>query len=385
MDKVLESLEVIQANLLASLPSPIRPWSLANKLSRATRGVLVSGPRGVGKTTLLLWSAPKRSLYFSADNPLVSAQSLGEIVNNAFGSGFDGVIIDEVHHARDWAIQLKSLYDANPRRFIWASDSSSLVLRTGHADLSRRFPKLEIPLLSFREYLKLKHNQEFNPFKLWSISQTEIRPILDAVNVIAEFREHQSEGMRPFFLEKYYRAKLLATLEKSLFSDVPYFVPQIQESHIGLMNAIIGHLAMAPIPTINVDSLCREWEVGKEKLYSLLQTLEHIGILNIVGYQGPKKVGKGAKLLLADPSLYDCLGGNIGPAREAYVVTMLRTAGLRVFASKDETRGDFEVGKISIEVGGASKKPKKSDFVIRDDVEVPTAKVIPLWCLGFLY
>jgi hypothetical protein len=49
--------------------------------------------------------------------------------------------------------------------------------------------------------------------------------------------------MRRFFLEGFYQAKLLATLEKSLFHDVLYLVPQIQESHIGLMNAIIGQLA----------------------------------------------------------------------------------------------------------------------------------------------
>ena len=385
MEKIIESLEIIQASLLAALPEPIRPWSMTHKLPTSARGMMVSGARGVGKTTFLLSSSPKRSLYFSADNPLVSAHSLSEIVNAAFAMGFDGVIVDEVHHARDWAVQLKALYDANPRRFIWASDSSSLILRTGHADLSRRFPKLEIPLMSFREYLALKHNLKFKPLELWQISSEAVSKVLAACNVRGEFRDHRTGGMRPFFLENFYQAKLLATLEKSLFHDVPYFVPQIQESHIGLMNAIIGHLATSVVPTVNVESLCRDWAVGKEKVYALLNTLEHIGVINIVGYRNTSKVGKGAKLLLADPSLYDCLGGNTGSSREAYIVTMLRAAGHQVFACKDESQGDFEVGKITIEVGGSSKKTKKADYVIRDDVEAPTSRVLPLWCLGFLY
>jgi len=385
MSRVIEALEIIQDNLLSALPTSIRPWSLAHRLPESTRGVLVTGARGVGKTTLLLSSAPQRSLYFSADNPLVSAHSITEIAHEAFNRGFDGLIIDEVHHARNWALQLKSIYDSHPRRFIWASDSSSLVLRTGHADLSRRFPKLEIPLLSFREYLNLKLQLDFKAMSLWQIPREEARLILNAINVIAEFREHRKAGMRPFFLEPSYQAKLLATLEKSLFHDVPYFVPQIQESHIGLMNAVIGHLATSPVPTVNIDSLCRDWAVGKEKVYSLLNTLEHIGVIHIVGYRGTAKVGKGAKLLLADPSLYECLGGNTGTAREAYVVTMLKAAGYSVYASKDETLGDYEIGDATIEIGGSTKKSKKSDYVIRDDVEAPGERIIPLWCLGFLY
>jgi hypothetical protein len=64
---------------------------------------------------------------------------------------------------------------------------------------------------------------------------------------------------------------------------------------------------------------------------------------------------------------------------------MLRAAGHQVFDCKDEAQRDFEVGKITIEIGGASKKTKKADYVIRDDVDAPTSKVVPLWCLGFLY
>ena len=109
MEKIIESLEIIQASLLAALPEPIRPWSMTHKLPTSARGMMVSGARGVGKTTFLLSSSPKRSLYFSADNPLVSAHSLSEIVNAAFAMGFDGVIVDEVHQARDWAVQLKAL------------------------------------------------------------------------------------------------------------------------------------------------------------------------------------------------------------------------------------------------------------------------------------
>ena len=89
----------------------------------------------------------------------------------------------------------------------------------------------------------------------------------------------------------------------------------------------------------------------KKRSMHFFNTLEHIGVINIVGYRNASKVGKGAKLLLAGPSLYACLGGNAWSSCEAYVVTMLRAAGHQVFDCKDEAQRDFEVGKFTIEIG----------------------------------
>ncbi|MFW5884562.1 MAG: hypothetical protein ACOCVW_03695, partial [bacterium] len=60
---------------------------------------------------------------------------------------------------------------------------------------------------------------------------------------------------------------MLAILEKTLQADVPFFVPQITDANIRLMNA-----------------------------------------------------GVAEKLFFGDPTLYDVLGGNIGSAREALFV-----------------------------------------------------------------
>ncbi|WP_332635851.1 hypothetical protein [Acetomicrobium sp.] len=42
-------------------------------------------------------------------------------------------------------------------------------------------------------------------------------------------------------------------LDKMLFSDVPFWTPQIAENHLRLMQAIVGHLTMPPIPVISVE------------------------------------------------------------------------------------------------------------------------------------
>jgi len=58
--------------------------------------------------------------------------------------------------------------------------------------------------------------------------------------------------------------------------------------------------------------------------------------------------------------------------------------------TKAQSAGDFaitsargtRIRKLKIEVGGASKKPKGADYVIRDDIDYPAGKALPLWLLG---
>ncbi len=380
-DRLIE----IHEEMVAAIPARLRPWTQSLRFE-GLRGALLTGARGVGKTTCLMNAAVSRgkTLYFSADHPLVAAGTLSEFADEAFARGYQGIIIDEVHCARDWAKHLKSIYDSNPRKFVWATDSSSLILRMGNADLSRRFPRISMPLLSFREFLSLNGSPTFAP--LSNINSKTVQPVLAEANPLDSFATHMSGGMRPFFCEGEYNRKLLATLEKSIYHDTPFFVPQIQEQHLRLMNAMIGLLATAAVPTINIDSLSRDWGVGKEKVYLLLDTLEHLGVIHVVRYASDvKATGKGAKIFLADPSLYFALGGSRGNAREAYVVSMARGINLKVFAPKADSEGDLVIAGELFEIGGRTKKRKRAKRVIRDDIDLPAASAIPLWTIGFLY
>jgi predicted AAA+ superfamily ATPase len=385
VDLVIEALETVQAELTLSLPEHRRLWFKTQSLEKV-RGALITGPRGVGKTTFLLIEAQKKGslLYASADHPLVASCSLTEIAKAAFTKGYQGLIVDEVHHAREWEIHLKSLYDSYPRKAFWASDSSSLILRKGQADLSRRFPAFTLPLLSFREYLSLAGHGErpiITPFD--SPKLDLIQEYTKDLNISGLFRQHVETGMRPFYVEGLYRERIFAVLEKTILSDVPTFVSKISENMLRLMRAVMGHIAVSAIPTVNVESLCRDWNIGKSSLYHLLEVLVHVGLLSIVRYENDNSVmTKGAKIFFTDPSFYHVLGGTLGNVREAYVVSQMQAAGIPVFASRDETKGDLICGSDFVEIGGKGKKRKKADWVIRDDVEVPSPKVIPLWCVG---
>jgi hypothetical protein len=58
--------------------------------------------------------------------------------------------------------------------------------------------------------------------------------------------------------------------------------------------------------------------------------------------------------------------------------------GKKTFCPKEDRDGDFIVDDNLFEVGGRSKKHKKSNFVIRDDIDTATKSVIPIYALGFV-
>src|SRR3989338_439677 len=270
-NEIIEHFSRIQNRLTGFLPTKLRPI-LRNQSLEGIRASMIVGPRGVGKTTWLLReSTREKILYISVDNPIVAQTNLSELADAAFGLGYVGIIFDEVHYAQNWSAHIKAIYDSYPNKKIWISDSCSLVLRLSTADLTRRFPKRTVPLLSFREYLSLKHNIEFQAFDPFTAQHSTFQKFISQVNILDSFNSYKKEGFRPIFLEGEYSEKIQAIIEKTIYHDVPFFVPRVHENHLRLMSAVIGYLSVSPIPTINIESFAREWSIGKEKIYHLLE------------------------------------------------------------------------------------------------------------------
>jgi len=205
---------------------------------------------------------------------------------------------------------------------------------------------------------------------------------------LRHFQNYLKGGFRPFFLEdrSLYLEKVMNTITKTMEADIPFLVPQITESHLRLMHAVIGYLTVSKVPTLQINSLCRAWGIGKEKLYQLLAAMERAHLIRIVRKQNDTKMNSvGAKLLLQEPSVYGFFGSNKGTQREAYVATALADSGLDVFASSNEADCDFVAGGFLLEVGGAKKRIKAADYVIRDNADYPSGNILPMWMLGLAY
>jgi len=386
IEEEVAAFATIQSRLTAALSIPSRPW--IQPVSH--RGILLHGPRGIGKTHYLLRHAQENAgFYLSTDQPLALGRPLSEWTEFVISRGHRALYLDEIHLSPDWAAHLKATYDAHPDVSIMVSGSSSLLATAGLADLSRRFVSTHMPYLSFREYLVLRGEADFGPHDAFHEPPEWMHKIAGDLNVLKLFESYLQHGTRPMFTEGVdsYGIRAVQTSQKTLQADVPAIVSPLSMNHFRLMSAILGYLATSPVPRVQVNSLTREWNVGKEKLYALVHAMEQTGLIRVVRKTSDNAaLSIGAKLFLADPSLYRALSGREGNAREAFVACAIESAGMTLHAESDERRGDFVVdGSIRIEVGGRTKQRKSADLVVRDGLDVPSPGVLPLWALGFLW
>jgi predicted AAA+ superfamily ATPase len=145
-----------------------RRWLAEPGLRRA---ILLSGPRRVGKTTVLQQlaahlieqgDAPASVLYLSLDHPLIKIYSLAKVLKlyheHIHPQGKPTtLLLDEVQYAKEWDLELKQLVDHHPEYRIVATGSSALAHRT-HVSESGvgRWLTIPVPTLSFYEYLQIR-------------------------------------------------------------------------------------------------------------------------------------------------------------------------------------------------------------------------------------
>jgi len=117
------------------------------------------------------------------------------------------------------------------------------------------------PLMSLREYIYFETGKEL-PKILDSFDKKSAElasKILKEVDVLKYFKNYKEHGTKPFYHEGNFRERMKNVIEKSIYADIPYFVGQLSDNHLGVMKAIIGYLAFSKIPTVNIETMCRDW------------------------------------------------------------------------------------------------------------------------------
>ena len=136
------------------------------------RAILLSGPRRVGKTTILQQiadhliaqdgRAPESVLYLSLDHPLLRQAKLPhllELYHRIIHPERNDVVLllDEVQYSQEWDAHLKQLVDHHPEYRILATGSASLVQQRRLTDSGvGRWIRVPIPTLSFYEFLRIR-------------------------------------------------------------------------------------------------------------------------------------------------------------------------------------------------------------------------------------
>ena len=385
------------SNLYFSLPTPTFKRYLFSQIDFQSKLIGILGQRGVGKTTLIRQIAQNydleisKMLYISADN---IKKSLSEIAIEFSSFGGKLLIIDEIHKAPNFALELKTIYDFVDIKVIF-SGSSALELENSKIDLSRRALFYELGSLSFREFLAIRFEIELEPLSLEEIlnhHQDIALKITQQFKPLEYFSYYKAYGAYPFFTEGElgYNLRLNEIMNIILDSEVAT-IYNVNSDKINTIRKLL-HLLCSSVPMeLNIQNLANSAGVSRNTLYSYLYYLKKANLIEIIGgnFKNKKLLNKPDKIYLDNINLYNilCSDYNNGSLRESFFVSQIKVN----YTIKYSNIGDFQVDNSAIfEIGGKNKsfkqiKDVKNSYVVADNIEIGFGNKIPLWLFGFLY
>lgn len=355
----------------------------------------IVGPRGVGKTTMVLQYIKQKlslqdSLYITLDHIYFSTHTLIDVADKFYKEGGKHLIIDEVHKAFNWSVQLKQIIDSYPNMQIIFTGSSILDIYRGVADLSRRAPIYEMQGLSFREYLVLYHDIQTPTWNLDDLINQRVT-LPNVEHPLPLFNDYLKRGYYPFErIAADFSTNLMQVINRTMETDIPLYANINISVARKLQNLLVVIAESVPFKP-NYKKLAEVTGISRNDIADYIYYMERAGMLMSLHdtTQGIRSIGKSHKLYVDNTNLMYVLSPeNIdkGNLRETFFLNQMRVK-YPVIASQ---KADFEIGNYVFEVGGKNKNQKQLDnnpngYIVKDDIEFGYRNVIPLWAFGLTY
>lgn len=365
-----------------------------DEINWQSRMIGLIGPRGVGKTTLVLQYIkqnlnPTETLYVTAEDFYFVDNRITELVDTFVKYGGKYLFIDEIHKYKDWAKELKLIYDYHKDLKVVFTGSSVLDIKKGTSDLSRRAIIYNMQGLSFREYLKLLHNISANTYSLEEILQHKVE-IAEMDRPLPLFADYLKRGYYPFVLEEHFDIRLGQIINQTLENDIPMYANMNVATGRKLKQLLAIISKSAPFKP-NMSKIAELLSASRNNISDYCLYIEEAGMIaqlrdNTGGIRG---LGKVAKIYLDNTNLIYSLAedtSNIGNIRETFFLNQMRVKH-DVFTSPVS---DFMIADKTFQVGGKNKGQKQikeieNGYIVKDDIENGFLNIIPLWQLGLTY
>ena len=365
-----------------------------NQIKWESRAFGLVGPRGVGKSTMLLQYIKqnldtKDTLYVSADNLYFAEHKLVDLADRFVKMGGKHLFIDEIHKYEGWSRELKQIYDSYDDLQIVISGSSILDIYKGMADLSRRMPIYEMQGLSFREYLRLFHSIDVPVYSLKDIL-THKAVISGVEHPLPLFHDYLKRGYYPFGRDAEFEIELMQVINQTMEIDIPMHIKTNISVGRKLKSLIMVVSKSVPFKPV-MQKLADVTGISRNDIPDYLIYMERAGMIsqlrNATG--GLRGLGKVEKLYLDNTNLIYTLAperADIGNVRETFFMNQTRVCN----DVRSSDISDFEIDGKVFEIGGRKKGQKQIEcaddgYIVKDDIESGYANVIPLWAFGLNY
>ena len=374
---------------------------LYSQINWNARMIGIKGPRGVGKTTLLMqhilenYDDIDQTLYVSLDDLWFANHSLIDLVDWADRHGIDRLYLDEVHRYKLWSETLKNIYDSYPDMRIVYTSSSLLAMDNGRVDLSRRQTPYTLYGLSFREFLEFEKVHRMDPLAVDALLHDHVKlamAITKNIKIAPLFEAYLKHGYYPFYREadNDFTVHLRETVAVVIDDDLPA-VENVSYETVQkvkrLLMIISEHVPFEP----NMSDLWKQLATNNELGLRMLYALDKAQILSLLTTKAKsyKYLYKPEKIFLNNTNLMHalCPRVDVGNARETFFQNQLGVA----HEVNAPHKGDFLVdGRYLFEVGGKNKtfdqiKDVADSFLAVDETEIGYGNRIPLWMFGLLY
>jgi len=364
------------------------------EINWGNRMIGLTGPRGVGKTTLVLQHIkmnlnPSETLYVTAEDFYFSDNKLIDLAEAFVKLNGRYLFIDEIHKYHDWARELKLIYDYYPDLNVVFTGSSVLDIKKGASDLSRRAVMYHMQGLSFREYLQLFHGVTARVFSLEEIlsHKAELPGIKHPLPL---FEDYLKRGYYPFSLDEDFELRLQQIINQTLETDIPMYAGMNVSTGRKLKQLLAVIAKSVPFKP-NMTSISTVLSASRNNIADYCLFIEEAGMITQLrdATGGIRGLGKVNKIYLDNTNLIYSLASdnsNPGNIRETFFLNQLRVKH-EVIVS---LTGDFRVGDYIFEVGGKNKGLKQikgldNAFVVKDNIELGYLNTVPLWQFGMTY
>ena len=370
------------------------------------RLIVIRGPKGVGKSTLMLQyinlhfqSGNHHVLYCSADTNYFATHTLLEVAENFVKIGGQWLFIDEVHKYPGWSREIKEIYDLYRDLHIVLSGSSLIQINDGQADLSRRIMQYDMPGFSFREFLHLDQGLEFEPTTLENLLENAgafCFQVKKQCHPLEHFGRYLQFGYYPFYFEG--KLGYYTRVDNVINYIIDVELTKYRSLDVGYtrkVKALLQVISQMTPYEVDIAKLSKASGISRLSTLKYLTNLEEACLIRRL-YTDLKTVTdlqKPDKMYLDNTNLLYALNldrPEIGTVRETFLANQLASVG-HIVEYAGFKKGDFRIdGNIVIEVGGADKgfsqiAGQEHAYVAADGIESAYLGKIPLWAFGFLY